>query len=142
MSAWLGGFGGTLWSGPGGGLSSPPWQLYLKTTDMRDPGPSRTLLFWDQREDSINAGNFGIDMSGYPNQPGLTRFSQDFPASYHNGAGGLSFADGHAEIKRWRDPRTTPPLHIGSYWLVQANGTPSPNNPDIAWLQDHATRLR
>ena len=26
------------------------------------------------------------------------------PASYHNRAGGLSFADGHAEIKRWAGP--------------------------------------
>ena len=53
-------------------------------------------------------------------------------------AGGLSFADGHAETKRWRDPRTTPPVRTGSDWL--ACGTPSPNNPDIVWLQDHATR--
>jgi prepilin-type N-terminal cleavage/methylation domain-containing protein/prepilin-type processing-associated H-X9-DG protein len=136
MSLWCGGFGGGL--SLGGGLSSPPWQLYLKISDMRDPGPSRTLLFWDQREDSINAGNFGIDMTGYPNLPGLTQFWQDYPASYHNGAGGLSFADGHAEIKRWRDPRTTPPVHSGSTWLWQ--GALSPNNPDIAWLQDHATR--
>jgi prepilin-type processing-associated H-X9-DG protein len=26
---------------------------------------------------------------------------QDIPASYHNGACGFSFADGHAEIRRW-----------------------------------------
>jgi len=25
----------------------------------------------------------------------------DFPASFHNGAAGFSFADGHAEIHRW-----------------------------------------
>jgi len=25
----------------------------------------------------------------------------DFPASYHNGAAGLSFADGHSEVHRW-----------------------------------------
>jgi prepilin-type processing-associated H-X9-DG protein len=30
----------------------------------------------------------------------------DFPASYHNGAAGFSFADGHGEIKKWLDPRT------------------------------------
>ena len=37
----------------------------------------------------------------------MAYFSWDLPASYHNGAGGLSFADGHQEIKRWLDPRTT-----------------------------------
>ena len=26
---------------------------------------------------------------------------QDLPASYHNGACGFSFADGHSEIKKW-----------------------------------------
>jgi prepilin-type processing-associated H-X9-DG protein len=26
----------------------------------------------------------------------------DFPASYHNGAAGFSFADGHSEIHQWK----------------------------------------
>jgi len=97
-------------------------------------------VFWDQREDSINVGNFFIDMTGFPKLPGFTRFSQDLPASYHNGAGGLSFVDGHAEIKRWRDPRTAPPVRPDSWWLHDANITRSPNIPDIIWLQERATR--
>jgi len=138
MSLWLGGFGGFLaWDG---GLSSPPWRLYLKLTDFQDPGPVRTLAFWDEREDAINLGNFGIDMSGYPDQPNLLGFPQDLPASYHNKAGGLSFADGHAEIHRWLDPRTTPPLRSDAWW--ETTGLiPSPNNRDIMWLQERATRL-
>ena len=76
----------------------------------------------------------------HPNQPELAQFNQDFPASYHNGAGGLSFADGHAEIRRWRDPRTMPPLNRGVsiLWPV----VPSPHNPDLIWLQQRATALR
>ena len=105
-----------------------------------DPGPTRTLLFWDQREDSISLGNFGVDMSGYPDKPALTQFAQDYPASYHNRAGGVSFADGHAEIKRWLDPRTTPPLRKDSNWLIQQPFTPSPNNRDLVWLQERSTR--
>jgi hypothetical protein len=31
----------------------------------------------------------------------------DVPGSYHNGVGGLSIADGHAEVDRWLDPRVT-----------------------------------
>ena len=109
MMLWLGGFGGTLagWSG---------WRLYLSLNDMLDPGPSSTLLFWDEREDDINAGNFGVDMTGFPDQPQQTQFS-DWPASYHNGAGGLAFVDGHAEIRRWLDPRTTPPAKKNSDWM-------------------------
>jgi hypothetical protein len=46
------------------------------------------------------------------------------------------FADGHAEIKRWMDPRTTPPLKRNS--LIPLN-VASPNNPDVAWLQERST---
>jgi prepilin-type processing-associated H-X9-DG protein len=60
----------------------------------------------------------------------------DLPAFYHNGAAGLSFADGHAEIKRWRDSRTMPPLHPNQ--PVQG-GFASPNNRDVAWMQERAT---
>lgn len=138
MSAWFGGFGGSMPPpGNGTGVTSPPWQLYLKTTDLRDPGPSSTMLLADERDDSINTGNFYIDMTGFPNQPQLYQFNFDLPASYHNFAGGLSYADGHSEIKRWQDGRTTPPLRDYNW---TASTIPSPRNPDIAWLQFRGTR--
>jgi len=40
-------------------------------------------------------------MDGYPDP--ATTYIVDYPASYHNGAGGVAFADGHSEIHRWRD---------------------------------------
>jgi len=30
----------------------------------------------------------------------------DYPAAYHGGAGGFSFADGHSEFWRWLEPKT------------------------------------
>ena len=60
----------------------------------------------------------------------------DYPAGYHGNAAGILFADGHAEIKRWMDPRTTPPLKRNS--LIPLN-VASPNNPDVAWLQERST---
>jgi prepilin-type N-terminal cleavage/methylation domain-containing protein len=134
MLIWQGGFGGRLTPGYPG-VTSPPWRLYLKLNDMQDPGPWHTLLFWDEREDAINLGNFYVDMSGYPDQPGAAQFNWDWPGSYHNLAGGLSFGDGHAEIKRWRDPRTMPPLNT-----VLQGPVPSPRNQDIIWLQERSTR--
>ena len=134
MLVWQGGFAGKL-NTHYPGVKSPPWRLYLKLTHILDPGPASTLLFWDEREDAINWGNFFVDMTGYPEVPPLTQFNWDWPGSYHNRAGGVSFSDGHAEIKRWRDPRTTPPLSCTT------NGPcPSPNNKDIIWLQQRATR--
>ena len=110
--------------------------MYLKTSDFVDPGPSSTWVFIDEREDSINDGFWVTSMPGYPDAA-TTRII-DYPASYHNGAGGISFADGHAEIKKWIDPRTVPAL--------ERNGTiplnvPSPNNKDVLWMQDRTTRL-
>jgi prepilin-type processing-associated H-X9-DG protein len=35
---------------------------------------------------------------------------EDLPASYHNGAAGFSFADGHSETHPWMDPGTLAPV--------------------------------
>lgn len=116
------------------------WVINLKFGDMTYPGPSKSFVLLDHREDSINTGTFGTWMNGYPDNPGDAHFMQDYPASYHLKAGGLSFADGHSEIHRWLDPRTTfavtPGVHL-TYGFV-----PSPNNVDIIWLQERATRRK
>ncbi len=132
MLNWVGGRGEGIamgWSGPG-------WRIYRKYTDMNDPGPTMTFVFLDEREDSINDGMFVVDMTGYPNNPSSFHIV-DIPASYHGGGGGLSFADGHSELKSWKDPRTKPPLKRGE---IIPYDNPSPNNRDIAWLQERATR--
>jgi prepilin-type N-terminal cleavage/methylation domain-containing protein len=137
INMWVGGIDGHLDLGPG--LDSPPWQVYRRLDELIEPGPTMTALFWDQREDSINMGNFCIDMTGFPDQPNRLQFNQDMPASYHNKAGGLSFTDGHSEIRHWRDPRTTPPLRKELNWISMDGPIPSPNNPDLVWLQERST---
>jgi hypothetical protein len=138
MNLWLGGFGGS-------DLGISGWdrfRIYRKETDLVDPGPSRTFVLLDMREDSIDIGNFATAMEGWPDKPGLYGF-YDFPASYHGIAGGLSFADGHAEIRRWMDERTRPPLVAGDYleapW-ISLGPVASPGNTDVRWLQERATR--
>jgi prepilin-type processing-associated H-X9-DG protein len=59
----------------------------------------------------------------------------DLPASYHNRAGGLSFADGHSEIRKWQDPRTVVPAQAKSLPGAAAN-----NNKDMIWFWEHTTR--
>jgi prepilin-type N-terminal cleavage/methylation domain-containing protein/prepilin-type processing-associated H-X9-DG protein len=133
MNFWVGGFAGS-----DEGLSGGGWKLYSRMSDIANPGPSGIFLLMDIREDSIDWGNFATDMRGYPDDPDKTGF-YDLPASYHNKAGGLSFADGHAEIKSWKDPRTMPPLvHDG----LVPDQYPSPNNRDIIWLQERSTRRK
>jgi len=57
---------------------------------------SDTWVTIDENPNSINDGWFVCD----PTSATWT----DIPATYHNKAGGLSFADGHSEITKWRDP--------------------------------------
>ena len=61
----------------------------------------------------------------------------DIVGSLHNGGGDFSFADGHAEIHKWRDAITKAPVVKGS---CPALGKQSPN--DYAWIQVHASALK
>ncbi len=110
------------------------FRIYKKTTDLTTPGPSMTWLFLDERQDSINDGEFCVGMTGYPDKPASWKIV-DYPASYHNGAAGFSFADGHSEIKKWQDPRTMPPLR-----KVLDLNVASPNNKDVLWMMERSTR--
>lgn len=110
------------------------WKVFRKQSDMLEPGPSMTWVLLDEREDSINDGFWVTQMNGYPNA--ATTQIVDFPASYHNGAAGFSFADGHAEIKKWLDPRTMPKLRKNGNITL---GVSTPNNKDVVWLQQRAT---
>jgi prepilin-type N-terminal cleavage/methylation domain-containing protein/prepilin-type processing-associated H-X9-DG protein len=112
------------------------FRVYKKMSDLVDPGSSMTWVFMDEREDSINDGEMVVGMTGYPDRP-QQWMMVDYPASYHNNAGGLSFADGHSEIKKWIDPRTMPVLRRGQ--LLPLNVS-SPNNKDVLWLMERSTR--
>ena len=135
MNLYLGGWGGT---DGGWGPTVSAYQIYLRYSDLTTPGPADTFVFTDMREDSVDMGNFGVNMAGWPDKPAKYGF-WDLPGFYHGGSGGFSFADGHSDPKRWIDPRTTPPIKPGVGYPDRFN---SPNNADIAWLQDHATRPR
>src|SRR6185369_5676874 len=96
MSNWVGGQGDSPSDGYRGGWSTGAnWPVFRKFTQMVRPGPSMTFVLLDERQDSINDGFFVVQMDGYPN---LARtYIVDYPASYHAGAGGFAFADGHSE---------------------------------------------
>lgn len=129
MNSWMGmNEGGWTWFG------GPEFRKYLKMSDLVRPGPSMTWVLLDEHPDSINDGFFCVDMRGYPD-PNQTKFP-DLPASYHNRAGGLAFADGHSEIHKWKDDRTMPPV-------LRASAPPSvdqSNNRDVLWMWEHTTR--
>jgi prepilin-type N-terminal cleavage/methylation domain-containing protein/prepilin-type processing-associated H-X9-DG protein len=113
------------------------YRLFMKETDFIAPGPAKTWVFVDEHPDSINDGLFAMHMPTSTAWPTATTW-EDIPASYHNGACGFSFADGHAEIHKWRDGTTLAPIAkthpstatgktspIDSAWLIERTSAPN-----------------
>jgi prepilin-type N-terminal cleavage/methylation domain-containing protein/prepilin-type processing-associated H-X9-DG protein len=131
MSQAMGGPGGWLPPGSGYQDNQQRYKIFKKSSDIAAAGSSQMYVMLDEHPDSINAG-------GYANQmvesAGAARII-DYPASYHNRAAGISFADGHTEIKKWLDPRTVQPVKFYDMPLNVA----SPNNVDVIWLAERTT---
>jgi prepilin-type N-terminal cleavage/methylation domain-containing protein len=109
----MNGFVGGLAEGP----NPPPdgvygytgYRMFLKESEFIRPGPAMTWVFVDEHPDSINDWLFGLHMPPATLWPSAASWD-DMPASYHNGACGFSFADGHGEIHKWLDQNTKPPI--------------------------------
>jgi prepilin-type processing-associated H-X9-DG protein len=105
------------------------YRTFLKDSDFSAPGPAKTFVFIDEHPDSINDCTFSMHMPAAASWPAATTWD-DVPASYHNGAGALSFVDGHVEVHKWLDTNTLCPIQKFSPAL--ATGTTSAQ--DNAWL--------
>jgi prepilin-type N-terminal cleavage/methylation domain-containing protein/prepilin-type processing-associated H-X9-DG protein len=123
MSAWMNPL--KSWNSiiPYGGASV--LRDFRKQSDITGPVPSECWVFIDENPNSINDGWFVCD----PNQPNKW---VDIPASYHGNAGGLSFADGHAEIKKWHDSKM---INAQSTDVLRDIGS-----DDLAWLEARSSR--
>ena len=121
------GFSGTDGANDSNGHAwiDPQWRQFLKTSQI--PQPSQTWLTLDEHPDSINDSFF------------ITAYNagnwQDTPASYHNGACGFSFADGHAEVHKWLSGATSvyPVKYTDG---VAARSFDAKGKLDFQWYQD------
>ena len=86
--------------------------------------PSETWVTLDENPTSINDGWFVCDP--------VNANYVDIPATYHNGANGLAYADGHSEIKHWRDPAI-----LARNAAIGA--APKDKGVDLKWLKDRST---
>lgn len=115
------------WNTIKGYNGSTALRVYPKLASLTVPGPTKTFVFIDENPYTIDDGFFVCD----PNQPDHW---VNAPATYHAGGGCLSFADGHAEIKIWKDSKVL---------STKANDFASdPNSPDLIWLQERSTARR
>jgi prepilin-type N-terminal cleavage/methylation domain-containing protein/prepilin-type processing-associated H-X9-DG protein len=107
---------------------NPDWCQFLKITEFNRP--ENFYVFIEEHPDTINDGYF------------MNTWDQikwgNLPASYHNGAANLSWADGHLEKHRWL-PNTIRPAIKGG---AGGGFVPSPDT-DYIWLRDRtSTRLK
>ena len=126
MNCWLNPYPGRDATSIFGGS---PARIFNKDSDITQPGPSMTFVLIDENEKSIDDGYFA-------GSPGLPNYWINVSATRHGGAGGLSFADGHSEIRRWKDQYVlNPPTASGSSFASDSN------SGDNAWLEQRESSL-
>jgi prepilin-type processing-associated H-X9-DG protein len=103
------------------------YRQFLKLTGT--PTPANFYVTLDEHPDSINDGYFLND----PNPRTFTHWG-DLPASYHDGACGFSFADGHSEIHKWRSAASRIPVRItGGFQYIDFSSVPN-GYVDAQWI--------
>jgi prepilin-type processing-associated H-X9-DG protein len=119
-------------------MPTPPWRTYSRGSQIQKP--SETWVLVDEHPDSINDGAFAVRMLDYDlptfRAPGSGIFV-DLPASYHNGAAGFSFADGHSEVHRWIGSGTKAPIRRTEQ--NQVTVTDKGSISDLIWLSRNTT---
>ncbi len=103
---------------------NPAWQQFFKSADFSTP--AQVFVFIDEHPDTINDGFF-MNRLDEPKWGNL-------PASYHNGAANLAFADGHLEAHHWQvsgpDGTIRPPVQGGA-----GGGFDAVPTTDFDWLK-------
>ncbi len=118
------------------------YQLFKKVTDLGCIGVSKAWIFCDESMYTLNDGYLQCNLkpSGSPGYP-------DVPAAYHGSGNCFSFADGHAEYKRWRYVAADPNAGIlNCPYAKDVRGPGSGNSrittgldPDWQWLREHTS---
>jgi prepilin-type N-terminal cleavage/methylation domain-containing protein/prepilin-type processing-associated H-X9-DG protein len=127
-------FGYGEWLDKSNNRGQTKWRIYEKQSTIVTP--AKTWVFVDEHPDSINDAAFAVACTG-ANAAGTAQII-DFPAAFHNGACGFSFADGHAEIHKWKGSKiknaairynAALPLNVaaGDSWV------------DVQWMADNTT---
>jgi prepilin-type processing-associated H-X9-DG protein len=98
------------------------YRQFLKQSDV--PNPANTWVTVDEHPDSINDGFFVVAFAA-------TAWG-DLPASYHNSACGFSFADGHAEVHKWRSGTSVYPVK----YSFGTRAFDAAGKQDFQWYRD------
>ena len=113
------------------------YSQFLKSGSI--PNPSGLFVMLDEHPDSINDGFLQTDP--HPNSAAWN----DLPATYHNGACGFAFADGHSEIHKFKSTICT--ILPVTYPLTKPSWPPFSADPgagaaDGLWVESRASVLQ
>lgn len=138
MNAMVGDAGSAITGGQN--QNNPGYRQFLKVEQM--PHPTDIFVFLDEHPDSIDDGYF-IDRelpdAGYGASSVPINEWRDLPASYHNGSGAFSFADGHAALHRWQNSATVVPAvaYDVSIFPLQISSASDTAHADFEWVIEH-----
>ena len=120
-----------------GQLLTSGYECYTRTTDFKRLTPVNAFVFLDERASSIDDGWFYISTAGY-NPSGTTASItvRNLPAVYHNNCSSFSFADGHAEIHKWRSASFA---NLSGNTQSTTYGPNQDGYNDGYWLVSHST---
>jgi len=123
---------GNAETGPWTATGGVVYKHIRKTTDFIYQGPTETWVFVDEHPDSIND-------AGFFNPTGPTTWA-DQPGTYHNGAAGFAFADGHSEVHKWTASLSSPSAQKIKYNNTITAPAKAPD-ADIKWITYRAGRM-
>lgn len=114
----------------GGNQHNNPYATFGKTTDFNTMPSSDCFLMVDENPYSINDAALAVSAGA--------AYFVDVPGTYHNGACGFSFCDGHSEIHKWMNPGGSA-LNLTTHRSSTQTESVPLNDPDWNWLWRHST---
>ena len=100
----------------------------VKLSGFTTPGASKSWLIMDEHPDWLDDSILYVN----PAETNGTGEFTEVPGSMHNNSTGISFADGHAEIRKWTDLRIILPV---TYIYHDENvDITYPPSADLSWL--------
>jgi prepilin-type N-terminal cleavage/methylation domain-containing protein/prepilin-type processing-associated H-X9-DG protein len=123
MNAYVGATDSGGYSTISAGILGNPNEKYRKTSDFKKRKAVDVIVFLDERPESLNDGWYWSPTSA-------SAFRDMTSISHGNGSSSFSYADGHAELHRWRDPRF---INAKVYTDLP------PASPDMTWMFEHMT---
>ena len=112
----------------------PAWQNltdqvdFTKLTQIIQMSSAAAMVFTEENPASINDGYWAQNLD----TPGMW---VDSPAVYHIKACSMVFADGHSQIRTWRDTNVLNGVYGGAAGFACDPGNPQ----DLEWVQSHVT---